>query len=182
MQLAESRACMSPPISSSCIRALRPDREVALGGVEAFVDGWSSARSCRPIPPPPCAGRAISCGAARRRCLIRPEARQLIDAIDVTTIIGLRDRALIGLMVYSFARIGAAIGMHVDDVYPQNCRLWVRLHEKGGKQHAMPPSESRGLFARIYRWRGPGDRAELPGARRKRKATERRLPPSPFLH
>ena len=66
------------------------------------------------------------------------EARQLIDAIDATTIIGLRDRALIGLMVYSFARIGAAIGMQVDDVYPQNRRLWVRLHEKGGKQHAMP--------------------------------------------
>jgi site-specific recombinase XerD len=66
------------------------------------------------------------------------EARQLIDAIDVTTVIGLRDRALIGLMVYSFARIGAAIGMSVEDVYSQNRRLWVRLHEKGGKQHAMP--------------------------------------------
>jgi site-specific recombinase XerD len=66
------------------------------------------------------------------------EARQLIDAIDTTTIIGLRDRALIGLMVYSFARIGAAIGMRVEDVYSQNRRLWVRLHEKGGKQHAMP--------------------------------------------
>ena len=38
------------------------------------------------------------------------EARQLIDAIDATTVIGLRDRALIGLMVYSFARIGAALG------------------------------------------------------------------------
>jgi site-specific recombinase XerC len=66
------------------------------------------------------------------------EARQLIDAIDTTTVIGLRDRALIGLMVYSFARIGAAIGMRVEDVYTQNRRLWVRLHEKGGKQHAMP--------------------------------------------
>jgi site-specific recombinase XerC len=66
------------------------------------------------------------------------EARQLIDAIDATTVIGLRDRALIGLMVYSFARIGAAIGMRVEDVYAQNRRLWVRLHEKGGKQHAMP--------------------------------------------
>jgi site-specific recombinase XerD len=66
------------------------------------------------------------------------EARQLLDAIDATTVIGLRDRALIGLMVYSFARIGAAIGMRVEDVYSQNRRLWVRLHEKGGKQHAMP--------------------------------------------
>src|SRR5277367_6400755 len=42
------------------------------------------------------------------------EARQLIDAIDASTIIGLRDRALIGLMVYSFARIGAAIKMRVE--------------------------------------------------------------------
>jgi site-specific recombinase XerD len=66
------------------------------------------------------------------------EARQLIDAINVSTVIGLRDRALIGLMVYSFARIGAAIGMRVEDVYPQNRRLWLRLHEKGGKEHAMP--------------------------------------------
>jgi len=76
------------------------------------------------------------------------EARQLIDAIDTTTVIGLRDRALIGLLVYSFARIGAAIGMRVEDVYTQNRRLWVRLHEKGGKQrHAVPP-QSRVLFAR----------------------------------
>jgi site-specific recombinase XerD len=66
------------------------------------------------------------------------EARQLLDAIDTTTIIGLRDRALVGLMVYSFARIGAAIGMRVEDVYTQNRRLWLRLQEKGGKQHAMP--------------------------------------------
>jgi len=66
------------------------------------------------------------------------EARALLDSIDVTTHAGLRDRALIGLMVYSFARIGAALGMTVDDVYTQNRRLWVRLREKGGKRHTMP--------------------------------------------
>lgn len=62
----------------------------------------------------------------------------LLDSIDTTTPAGLRDRALISLMVYSFARIGAALGMKVEDVYTQNRRLWVRLHEKGGKHHAMP--------------------------------------------
>ena len=66
------------------------------------------------------------------------EARALLDSIDVATHAGLRDRALIGLMVYSFARIGAALGMAVEDVYTQNRRLWVRLREKGGKRHAMP--------------------------------------------
>jgi integrase/recombinase XerD len=46
------------------------------------------------------------------------EARQLLDAIDTRTIAGLRDRALIGLMVYSFARVSAAIGMNTDDYFP----------------------------------------------------------------
>ena len=66
------------------------------------------------------------------------EARALLDSIDTGKVAGLRDRALIGLMVYSFARIGAALGMTVEDVYTQNRRLWVRLREKGGKRHAMP--------------------------------------------
>ena len=66
------------------------------------------------------------------------EARQLLDSIDVRTPIGLRDRALIALMVFSFARIGAALAMRVEDVYVQQRRLWVRLREKGGKAHAMP--------------------------------------------
>lgn len=66
------------------------------------------------------------------------EARTLLNSIDVTKIIGLRDRALIGTMLYSFARIGAALSMRVDDVYVQNRRLWLRLHEKGGKRHDMP--------------------------------------------
>jgi site-specific recombinase XerD len=66
------------------------------------------------------------------------EARALLDSIDVASVVGLRDRALIGLMVYSFARIGAALGMAVEDVFTQNRRLWVRLREKGGKRHAMP--------------------------------------------
>ncbi|WP_196242443.1 tyrosine-type recombinase/integrase [Azospirillum oleiclasticum] len=66
------------------------------------------------------------------------EARALLDAIDPTTPAGLRDRALIGLMVYSFARVGAALAMRVADVHTQNRRLWVRLREKGGRPHAMP--------------------------------------------
>ena len=66
------------------------------------------------------------------------EARALLDSIDTSTHVGLRDRALIGLMVYSFARIDAALGMTVEDVFTQNRRLWVHLREKGGKRHATP--------------------------------------------
>jgi site-specific recombinase XerD len=66
------------------------------------------------------------------------EAKKLLDSIDVSTIVGLRDRALVALLVYTFARVSAALHMNVEDYYPQGKRWWVRLHEKGGKQHEMP--------------------------------------------
>jgi integrase/recombinase XerD len=66
------------------------------------------------------------------------EARALLDAIDVTTLTGLRDRALIGIMVYTFARVNAVIAMKVKDHFVQGRRGWVRLHEKGGKEHEVP--------------------------------------------
>ncbi|WP_245408469.1 tyrosine-type recombinase/integrase [Zhengella mangrovi] len=70
--------------------------------------------------------------------LTAEEVCQLLDSIPTNTIAGMRDRALIGLMTYSFARIGAALVMEVRDVYVQNRRLWVRLHEKGGRAHEIP--------------------------------------------
>jgi site-specific recombinase XerD len=78
------------------------------------------------------------------------EARQLLDSIDVSTPIGLRDRALIALMVFSFARVGAALAMRVEDVYMQNRRLWVRLREKGGKRHEMPCHHTLEAYLHVY--------------------------------
>jgi site-specific recombinase XerD len=93
------------------------------------------------IPTNPAAsvrGPAHSVKRGKTPVLAPEEARALLDSIDTTTPIGLRDRALIGLMAFSFARIGAALGMKVEDVYVQHRRLWARLHEKGGKVHEMP--------------------------------------------
>ena len=62
----------------------------------------------------------------------------------------LRDRALIALMVYTFARIGAATAMRVEDVFVQNRRLWVRLHEKGGKAVALPCHHNLESYLHAY--------------------------------
>ena len=88
--------------------------------------------------------------AGKTPVLAPEEARTLIDAIEITTHAGLRDRALIGLMVFSFARIGAALGMKVEDVFTQNRRLWVRLREKGGKPHAMPCHHNLETYLTAY--------------------------------
>lgn len=70
--------------------------------------------------------------------LTAEDTRMLLDSIPTDTLIGLRDRALIAIMVFSFARIGAVLKMQVQDYYPNGKRWWIRLHEKGGKYHEMP--------------------------------------------
>jgi integrase len=70
--------------------------------------------------------------------LTATEARQLLDSIDLSSVVGLRDRALIGLMYYSFARVSAVVGMNVEDYYLHGKRSWIKLHEKGGKFHGVP--------------------------------------------
>jgi integrase len=66
------------------------------------------------------------------------QARELLDSIDTSTLVGLRDRALISVMAFAFARIGAVVAMRVEDYYPKGKRWWVRLHEKGGRRQEMP--------------------------------------------
>ena len=74
----------------------------------------------------------------RTPVLDRDEARALLAAIDTSSLTGLRDRALIGVMIYTFARVGAVLQMNVGDYFTQGRRGWVRLHEKGGKEHEAP--------------------------------------------
>lgn len=70
--------------------------------------------------------------------LTASEARTLLDSIVVTEISGLRDRAIIGVMVYSFARVSAVVGLDFGDYVQQGKRWWLRLQEKGGKHHEVP--------------------------------------------
>jgi integrase len=78
------------------------------------------------------------------------EARLLLDSIDITSLIGLRDRALIAVMVFSFARVTAALGMKVEDYYTEGRRAWLRLHEKGGKRHEVPAHHNAETYLDPY--------------------------------
>jgi site-specific recombinase XerD len=82
--------------------------------------------------------------------LTADQARSLIDSIKTNSIVGLRDRALIGDMVYSFARVSAMIHMRVEDYYQNGKRWWFRLHEKGGKLHDVPAHHNAEAYTDAY--------------------------------
>lgn len=93
-------------------------------------------------------GPTLSVRRGKTAVLTAAEVRALLDSIPLTRIdkvgkaeldpAGIRDRALIALMTFTFARIGAVLALKVEDIERRNHRLWVRLLEKGGKVHDVP--------------------------------------------
>jgi len=78
------------------------------------------------------------------------QARTLLDSIETDTIVGLRDRALLGVMCFTFARVSAAVHMRVEDYYQNGKRWWFRLHEKGGKRHEVPAHHNAEAYMDAY--------------------------------
>lgn len=66
------------------------------------------------------------------------EIQQLFESFDTSSVIGLRDRALIGVMAYTFARVEAATAVTIRDYVHQGRRALIRLREKGGKEKEIP--------------------------------------------
>jgi site-specific recombinase XerD len=69
---------------------------------------------------------------------VEGEVQRLLNAIETSTHTGLRDRALLGVLAYTFARIGAVVSLKVEDYYPSGKRFLLRFKEKGGKEKELP--------------------------------------------
>src|ERR1017187_9268722 len=128
----------------------RPSVKLQLAAIRMLFD-WLVVGQVVPFNPASSVrGPRFSTKKGKTPVLSADEARQLLDSMDTSSVVSLRDRALVALMVYTFARVGAAIGMDVEDYYPQSRRWWVRLHEKGGKRHEMPAHHNLEEYLAAY--------------------------------
>ncbi|MEO2054838.1 MAG: tyrosine-type recombinase/integrase [Nitrospira sp.] len=78
------------------------------------------------------------------------DARALFASIDASKPSGLRDKALIGVMVYTFARISAVCALDVRDYYQVGRRMNFRFQEKGGRHHVMPAHHTAIEYMETY--------------------------------
>jgi integrase len=134
-----------------------------LGQAIAAVSQAAPGRDSKTNPAHSVRGPRYTVKKGKTPVLTVEEAHALLESIPVTKkpgneeqaatqpdLLGLRDRALIGIVVYSFARIGAVIQMKVGDYFVQGRRRWVRLHEKGGKEHDVPCHHSLDQYLHDY--------------------------------
>ena len=116
----------------------KPSVKQHLAGIRMCFDWLVTGHILATNPAHAVRGPAYVVTRGKTPVLTAEQARQLLDSIPTDTLIGLRDKALISIMCYAFARIGAVVAMRVEDYYPEGKRWWLRLHEKGGKRHEMP--------------------------------------------
>ncbi len=131
-------------------RLAAPSVKQYLAAIRMLFDWLVVGQVLAVNPASPVRGPKHSVKKGKTPVLSAEEARALLDSIAPTSPVALRDRALIALMVYTFARVGAALKMRVEDVYIQNRRSWVRLHEKGGKRHEMPCHHNLDTYLHAY--------------------------------
>ncbi|MCR9294823.1 MAG: site-specific integrase [bacterium] len=83
------------------------------------------------------------------------QARQLIQSIDITNVVGLRDRAIIGILIYTAARVGAVSRLSRRDFYDLGDQYCLRFTEKGSKSREIPVRHDlRGFIADYLRVSG----------------------------
>ena len=132
-----ARQSLCSPPTSGPIRD-GPHGEAALTAIRILGD-WLVVSQVLPVNPAAAVRgpkHVVTKGATP--VLSPVEARKLLASIDTGALAGLRDRALLSVMLYSFARVSAGLGMRRQDYFGQASRGWLRLHEKGGKRHDVP--------------------------------------------
>lgn len=66
------------------------------------------------------------------------QARKLLQSIDTTDIIGLRDKSIIAILIYTAARVGAVAKLKCKDLYDTGDQYCLRFNDKGGKSREIP--------------------------------------------
>ena len=158
-----SRLGKSYSVTVSRTKLSKPSIKQHLAAVRMLFD-WLVVGQVMPMNPASSVrGPKYSIKRGKTPVLDAAEARRLLDSIplvrrvkgkdgvhEVPDLVGIRDRAIIGTMVYSFARVSAVCGMRVDDYYRNGKRYWIRLQEKGGKHHEVPAHHNAEAYIDAY--------------------------------
>ena len=146
---------IEPMIVAAYIEQLTKDRapqtvKQHLAAIRMLFDWMVIGQEMPTNPASAVRGPRYSIKKGKTPVLSAPEMKRYLENIDTGDLIGLRDRALIGLMAYSFARVSAVAGMKVKDYYPRGRRYFVRLHEKNGKEHEVPVHHKADEYLHAY--------------------------------
>ncbi|WP_103028691.1 tyrosine-type recombinase/integrase [Salinibacter altiplanensis] len=103
-------------------------------------------------PAEPVRSPSLQTDGGKTPALTAEEARELLDSVveEKKELPQLRDRAIISVMTYTFARVSAVCGLGVGDYFQAGRRWKIRLHEKGGQRRTVPVHHKAKEYLDVY--------------------------------
>ena len=77
-------------------------------------------------------------------------ARRLLSSVAANSVVGLRDRAIVAVLIYTAARVGAVAKLRVADFYDDGTQFFLRFDEKRGKSREIPVRHDLQLILQDY--------------------------------
>jgi len=78
------------------------------------------------------------------------QARDLLKSVDPSTLVGLRDRAIIAVLIYTAARVGTVAKLTLKSLKHDGTQYALRFSEKGGKSREIPVRHDLEQLLRDY--------------------------------
>jgi integrase/recombinase XerD len=130
--------------------ASKPMKKLHLAALRHFFDKAVERHAVMLNPALSVRGPKLSVREGKTKGLGVKQARQLLASIDVSSPVGLRDRAVIATLIYTAARRGAVAKLRREDFHSDGRQHYFQLDEKGGKQRTIPCREDLQRFVEEY--------------------------------
>ncbi|MFO0838357.1 MAG: tyrosine-type recombinase/integrase [Phycisphaerae bacterium] len=128
----------------------KPTRKLHLAALRHFFDHLVVRHAVALNPAASVRGPRHSVVEGRTPALSASQARQLLARIDIRSLIGIRDRAIIGVLIYTAVRAGAVVKLRRRDFFTDGRQWLFRFDEKGGKERVIPARHDLEGFVREF--------------------------------
>ncbi len=121
-----------------CLELAVPTKKLHLAALRRFFDRLVNRHACIINPAATVKAERYAVIEGKTPEIGPDPARTLLKSIDVSSPVGLRDRAVLAVLVYTAARVGAVAKLTLKNLVYDGSQYTLRFSEKGGKSREIP--------------------------------------------
>ena len=109
-----------------------------LAGLRHFFDGMVTRHAIALNPALSVRGERYQVMEGKTPEITIKQARKLLSSINTDNVVGLRDKAIMSILIYTASRVGAVARLKLKDLYDTGDQYCLHFLDKGGKSREIP--------------------------------------------
>jgi integrase/recombinase XerD len=125
-------------------------KKQVLAGLRHFFDGMVTRHAMALNPALSVRGERYQVLEGKTPEITIKQARKLLMSISTDDVVGLRDKAILSILIYTASRIGAVARLRIKDLYDTGDQYCLHFLDKGGKSREIPVRHDLQILLRSY--------------------------------